>query len=431
MEIGGIVTFADGGPGAGLDVFAVREGASDRHGARGTSPQGGFVVKGLAPGIYRVTAGGHGARSSTSAPVEAGTQDVRLVVARAAPGETEDPAQVQEGDAILEGRIVDPSGAGLARVQVFAAPMTSKLLGRSTRSGADGRFILRGLASAPHRVRARFDDSGLWQTREDVMPGRDVPALVFASLQGTIAGENPAGRQIAARRRGDADGGWNRSVVRGDGSFRIEGLPAGRYEISFVNDRPHLLLEGGEDVEAGRRDLALRASRGASITGVVVDESGGPLADAPVGAAAKGFRDGPSMTSREDGRFELTGLRAGVEYYVWVSIEGRVPAHTFVRAPVSDVRVVVEKGFEASGRVLDGDGKPVPAAQLRLIPEGHDAPERSANTDSQGRFTATGLREGEYRVETWPRASPTTGDREWQPVGTIRARDKDVELRAK
>jgi hypothetical protein len=102
-----------------------------------------------------------------------------------------------------------------------------------------------------------------------------------------------------------------------------------------------------------------------------------------------------------------------------------------VEAPAADLRVVIEIGFTASGRLLAGDGKPLTGTQLRFVATGHEAPERHAETDGEGRFTVDGLRDGEYRVELWPKVVLEAGDPmpEWRPVGTIRARDKDVELR--
>lgn len=101
--------------------------------------------------------------------------------------------------------------------------------------------------------------------------------------------------------------------------------------------------------------------------------------------------------------------------------------------PRSLLRIVIEKGFEASGRLLDTHGKPVVSAQVRFVPAGHDAPQRAAQTDSEGRFAVSGLRDGEYRVEMWRKVLVDAGDPmpEWQPVGTVRARDTDVERRMK
>ena len=139
------------------------------------------------------------------------------------------------------------------------------------------------------------------------------------------------------------------------------------------------------------------------------------------------------MTSGDDGRFELTGLRAGVAYDLFVRVPGKVQTTMRVEAPATNVRVTIETGFSAAGRVVGADGKSVPDSQLRFIAVGHEAPQEYSATDSDGRFTVTGLRDGEYKVELWPKVVVKAGDPmpEWQPVGTIRARDGDVELRVK
>jgi RNA polymerase sigma factor (sigma-70 family) len=439
FEIRGVATFPDGQPAAGLGVFAHRDGEPlSRFPGPMTSAQGRLVLEGLARGTYRVTVGGRTALSRTSGPVEAGSSDLRITVERAEPGQAPEYPEIQEGDATLEGRIVDPSGKGVAGAKVWASPMTAKreLLGRSTRSAADGRFVLRGVALEPHRVRALFEEGGwLEQLKEDVIPGRDTPTFVFASLSGTIVGADTEGRELVAFPLPWSDSGGLRTVVMPKGGrFEIAGLPPGRYDLHFnaSKDRPQLLLEGGDDLEAGRRDLLLRASKGASISGVVVDEGGRPIAKATV-SACDAHRGIAWVETPEDGRFELTGFRAGVAYDLSTFVDGRVPAKRRAEAPAADLRIVIETGFGASGCLLGSDGTRIARAQLRFVAKGHEAPERQAETGADGRFTVDGLRDSEYRVEMWPKVVLKPGDPkpEWQPVGTIRARDKDVELRMK
>jgi hypothetical protein len=167
------------------------------------------------------------------------------------------------------------------------------------------------------------------------------------------------------------------------------------------------------------------------VAGVVVDDAGRPIAGASVAALRERSRDASRMTSGDDGRFELTGLRAGVAYDLSASMPGRVRTRMRVDAPATGLRVTIETGFSASGRLLGAEGKPAESTQLRFVPVGHEAPEEHAETDADGRFTVTGLRDGEYRVELWPKVVVKAGDPmpEWQPVGTIRARDSDVEIR--
>jgi hypothetical protein len=438
LEIRGVVVFADGKPAAGLSVFAHREAdAGDRSYAMPTDPRGRFAVAGLKAGTYRVVAGGGGAVSVTSAPTAAGTADLRLVVEKAGPGQADEYPEAHAGDATLEGRIVDPSGNGVEGVKVYASPMTEKppLLGRSTRSGPDGRFAIRGVKAEAHRVRAVTEGGGLWQMKEDVLPGRDAPQFVLASISGTIEGADVIGRELIARPRPyDAKGGHLEVVVLG-ARFEIKGLPPGRYDLYFrapKPGRPHLLLEGGDDIEAGRRDLVLRAAKGASITGLLVDDAGRPLMGW-VAAYREGTRDGASARTGADSRFEIAGLRPGATYELSATAPASVPRTMRVEAPARDLRVVIEIGFAASGRLLAADGTPMTDAQLRFVASGHEAPERHAKTDAGGRFTVDGLRDGGYSVELRPNVVIQAGDPmpEWQPIGTIRARDNDMEIRLK
>jgi hypothetical protein len=75
--------------------------------------------------------------------------------------------------------------------------------------------------------------------------------------------------------------------------------------------------------------------------------------------------------------------------------------------------------------VVGADGVPVGMCVIRFEPDGHDAPERSAQVGADGTFEATGLRAGAYRVSL--RASRESG---WAPLGTVRAGARDLTLTA-
>jgi hypothetical protein len=119
---------------------------------------------------------------------------------------------------------------------------------------------------------------------------------------------------------------------------------------------------------------------------------------------------GRSTRSGADGRFELSGLGAGVTYDFSVSASGKVRTKMRVEAGASGLRVAIETGFAASGRLVGADGKPLANTQLRFVAQGHEAPEAHAEPDADGRFAVDGLRDGEYRVETWPDIVRKPGD---------------------
>ena len=111
---------------------------------------------------------------------------------------------------------------------------------------------------------------------------------------------------------------------------------------------------------------------------------------------------------------------------------------------VSEVEGGIELESEALVFTGKKDGAPIsfPFANVRHAKRLRGSPvlllewewdgdhRKTAVTDADGRFTATGLREGVYGVEELPTTTSSSGSPpEPRPCGTIRAGDRDVELR--
>lgn len=121
VSVGGIagrVVDSSGKPLPGVMVSARRDGASPNDptagSGSGTRPDGTFSIESIAPGTYRVTASAQGFRTAEEYPVlvsdEAATPPLEI---RLEPGRD------------LRGRVVDPSGGGIAGALVVAAPAGS------------------------------------------------------------------------------------------------------------------------------------------------------------------------------------------------------------------------------------------------------------------------------------------------------------------
>jgi hypothetical protein len=124
------------------------------------------------------------------------------------------------------------------------------------------------------------------------------------------------------------------AMTDADGRYRAEGLPAGRYVLTF-NKAGFVTLEHGQRTAfSPRTPLSLREGqavedahialpRAGAIEGRVTDGSGQPLADVAVAAlrpeyTAEGFtlvRSGRQATTDDRGAYRLWGLDAG-DYYV-------------------------------------------------------------------------------------------------------------------
>ena len=104
-----------------------------------------------------------------------------------------------------------------------------------------------------------------------------------------------------------------------------------------------------------------------SISGVIRDGDGNPLADSRVVARGPGRSETASNAS---GEYELKDLAAG-RYNIFASFQPPAFARRIVTlAPgqdLTDVDVQIEQSADVRGRVLDDNGEPMPGVQVYLI----------------------------------------------------------------
>ena len=93
----------------------------------------------------------------------------------------------------------------------------------------------------------------------------------------------------------------------------------------------------------------------------------------------------------------------------------------------TDVRIVLTKGLQVSGRLTDAAGKPMASVQIYFQ---HEDQKNSqwVQTDSEGRFATSGFVEGAYEAKLYVAKADGSGD--WKPCGSLKAGDSGVELRA-
>jgi len=111
------------------------------------------------------------------------------------------------------------------------------------------------------------------------------------------------------------------------------------------------------------------------LTGRVVDEAGGPLADATVTVYAYRGADDHDIVTKCDGagRFRIGPLlaQAGAKLYLDAPSHGRERVEDLVVFPGVDHDVgdlVVPEGLAASGRVVDEAGRPLAGATISVLP---------------------------------------------------------------
>jgi hypothetical protein len=342
-----------------------------------TNPDGAFRLANLPPGEYALKA------QYGTLPL-IGTPDHVMV----ASGEEVGPLALEfPAGRALSGVVVDGDGepATTALVRVEGLPLSSVAVDDA------GTFSI----EAPPRdvVLVVWDPTETIEVKERVpAAARQVRIMLPLGKRGTLMarvlglpGATPLiGAIVRARPIGAAIADENASSSRPrwvetpGGNLRLTGVPAGRCRVSIACDG-----YGGwsseTDVAAGRQqDLGtLMLDPGASVEGLVVDESGRPIAGARVHLGHEGDlllypATGDYLTD-QDGRFMLRGVTPEWRQLV-VQAEGMATKTVTLRIPqdllADPLRIVLGSGRRLAVRVEDADGRPQDLQRVLLLQDG-------------------------------------------------------------
>ncbi|XXX78414.1 carboxypeptidase regulatory-like domain-containing protein [Sorangium sp. So ce134] len=346
--IEGIVTDEDRKPVGGVDVAILGiQGppANARMGfmrppAGGTArslDDGSFVLRGLPPGDYRVSAGDApralpgpgpfgGEPEGVSARVEAGTSArVTLVVER------------RNGE--IHGRVVDEIGEPVTDAFVHAERELGGAvpeggvgnLGRArwgafSRSPAltdpEGKFVVGGLPAGAYTVHA-YRKGGGETFAEHVRTGDGVtltlkPAGAISGALSVPSGKVPEQFTVRALDRASMLFRMETFAFTG-GAFTISDLPEGKYELSTETQEGTASVEVALAPGEQRSGVVLALAPLASLKGQVVSLDGGaPIAGVRLNAFARKAMQTPSPPFRQEdtltdeaGRFQLNQVPSG------------------------------------------------------------------------------------------------------------------------
>ena len=328
------------------------------------------------------------------------------------------------GTCELVGSVIDADGRGVEGALV-------RMPTHSARSGADGRFRMKGLPAGTHRVFA--DGPGLRAaTPAKVTLAADAAVTDFVvtvnripAIAGTVRGAELQNAYVlvAVMNPSQTGGGsmaqsnawarlWygaRRVLVGADGSYRVGGIaPHGRVFVR-AGALNAALSKPIEVKGAGPYDFAL--DPGEPISGRVVDrENGKPIAGAQIELKSLEEYD-PSplkewFNERDQtvvgvtdagGRFEIRHCRG--EYLLRaIAADAQQPAPLRVRAGTRGLEVALDRVHEMRGTVLFASGGPAPG--LRVLAHTIDGQIRrwSVGTSARGAFVIRNLRAGEYRL---------------------------------
>lgn len=272
-------------------------------------------------------------------------------------------------------------------------------------------------------------------------------------MRGVPAGRGRGGRSMATR-------------AADDGSFHFDGIPDGRYSLSYLyrnnadrnrqGDRRSL---GTLDVTGDVSGLIVRPLAPSGFSGAVRFETrGGPRPLQLVLTSEEGAYFAWERVEAPDYRFDFSGLSPG-NYKLSIQENRRVGGEVYIRGiargekflPVAEVRaaegvveafdiVVSDETARVYGRVKAAtqpgpDRTVVQGAQFQVALSGSNERIRVTQADQNGRFHFDGIVPGEYRICGWANVEPRAiyDGETWKQAGgavrkfTVEA-GSDVEL---
>lgn len=359
------------------------------------------------------------------------------------------------------GRVVDPSGRGVAGARVWIttsdfwaripldleldAVPTRWLKIERTECDAEGRFAFEDLKPGKLRLAARGPAlapayrEDLETLREREVDVGDVALAAGVVVAGEVLG--PDGKPATGVRvliaadaltRGGGLDVPGRGVPAGAtderGRFRVDELAPGPFHLYFLADGLALAELGGRTERAGevQDGFVVRLDRGVEIAGRITPESGTLPADlrvvarraargddeqqengeeaAPIDAAESEARPRSALVG-PDGKFRIEGLRAGETYRVSVGQKrgdawkaAGSTAPANHRAPASGIEFVYKPETAILARVVD-DATSLPIEEYVVWAGiGRYRALRDDKNEVQRAFPGGALRYGELRV---------------------------------
>ncbi len=266
--------------------------------------------------------------------------------------------------ATVSGKALDEQGSGVAGVLVRHGQLSAV-------SAQDGSWTLTGMPVRSGHTRVSL---------EVVVPPGFVPVPRFSAKveDNDVEIRLKQGLMIRGRvvlPKGIATHAINLTASFADGNTGIEkkvsskASPTGVFEIGGFPAGEHVKLQvepvqsdvSGDvlldatltNIVPGTEDLVVRLQLGVTIAGTIVDHAGSPLTNVAVRLAGKSR---VWTTSNRAGKFRLLGVPPGASALSVVKGAGnRLIPDVSVRAPSSDVRIVVPNRARISGSLMGAD----------------------------------------------------------------------------
>jgi len=318
-----------------------------------------------------------------------------------------------KGSLRLEGQVIDDHDAPVAGAMVAIDTNPARVV----TTEADGAFVFEGLIRRDYRIEATQGDryGGPARLR---LGDKTEPVTIRLRRGGTlevVVSETATGKPVAAADVELRSTLTWRGKTGADGVAKLTGVGA---TWSSLAARAEGFAPGAMMVNtSGSPDtfdrIALSLSRGAPVSGRVVDDKGKPVAGARVVATNASEplpvvdprRDG--VVAGTDGRFSIPVVAAGT--WRLTASHGDLAPTTSVPITVdgeharTDIELVMAAGAVVRGTVKDTAGAPVAGAYVSVVAQGYVLwrARRQAFTAADGTFAIAGLPPRPVDVVAW------------------------------
>lgn len=303
----------------------------------------------------------------------------------------------------LSGTLVDEDGAPVAEASLELVSTEGESLQgtqSNTVTGEDGSFVL-DAPEAGTWMLSTEDERFLPEKKQVQVPSENLRWVLRrgARIDGSVTdGDGTPMREVSItvwKPGEEREWTYSRSGMTDEqGRFSVSGMEAGSYRVEASLTEEGVERAASQPVtlrDSGRAEVALRFETGWSLSGLVVDEAGQPVAEANINVyqppeATPAWRrnrfrcgnDQPRILTGMDGRFTLKHLTAE-QYVLWAYKEGYtfLPEKTVgaasldedsirVRSGTEQVRLVFQAQARIRGRLVGPDGAPIPRFELNM-----------------------------------------------------------------
>lgn len=395
-------------------MAAVRIGGGGRHDpevTETTDSEGNLKLRSVPVGVVRLRLSRPGSVTRSIDQIEVPAEGADIGEVTLTPGVT------------VSGLTVGPDGEpeGGAEVAMDRDPQMSFFRPTIT-SGPDGHFSIPDLEpSGELYLQARADGLVPAAPLKVEMPPEGEVEITMATervLEGKVVRARDdtgvADAQIVATvNKMVVVGRGGRSMsIAGDansddqGTFRLGGLAAGRYEIAVsaqgLQDAQQTVVVSGE---ADPEPVVFRLEEGLELRGRVETATGEPVVGLPVVARRASGSIGVSISTgmhsartSADGRFVFDDLGSGPHRLFARSEDGPAAEATATAGQEEEVVLRFEAGEVIEGIVWGEDGAPIFSATVRAYGRGIAGYPPVSDTGSDGRFRFENVQTGQWTV---------------------------------